>query len=449
MNTGRLSARRPGARQLDPALRQFSAMLRWRARWMLRKAAPDTATAARLLPVLLQANFAHPLLRKDAPGVRGLRFRHAWVVWAKRFSLAPPQSMQRDAEAVAAVVVLPLGAQLEVLVITQPNLDLVARQRLDARMSALNTVFGVTARELRVRAVDASALTVQERELCIAFGGLVAGECPARLLEAGEPEEFPAVNLALRAPTTLAALAMMMVAGRPLAGAAESFQVLLASGVSARELADPDVACVRWASPYTLRGKMLDAALRWTRPARPKAERPGAFELLAVGRGLAISCAMSVRSLPLALGLPLRERLRREVLAPGLPRILVPLLSPAALKFEAAAAAHGVHTVALADGAVAGQGRTAVQARVRALSLRAQTNAPPLAQSSPVYEIIEARIGRPVERPTLLCVLEHAHVPGPPFDLLNRGPERRMALRSATLVLLRPDRRPTAWRVRP
>jgi hypothetical protein len=229
---------------------------------------------------------------------------------------------------------------------------------------------------------------------------------------------------------------------------------VLAAGLGAPQLADPGVACAQWALPVVEQGEALGRLLSWLGPPPqdPQAavQEAAAHEVLETGRALALACASAVRRLPRAEAADLRERVRRDLLGAGLPRLLLPMLGRKALQLGPAVAERGrSYAVHLEDGGVASGGRTLIQARVRALALRAQAGRSLLPTGNVLQDLIEARLGRTVLRPTLFLIAEHAAVAGPPFDPLNRGPERAIGMRSATAVHLHPDRRPSAWRLRP
>jgi hypothetical protein len=57
---------------------------------------------------------------------------------------------------------------------------------------------------------------------------------------------------------------------------------------------------------------------------------------------------------------------------------------------------------------------------------------------------VVGRLAQPRERPTLLLVVEPAGPSGPPYDPLNRGPERRLGFSGGLAVRLAPGRRPSA-----
>lgn len=447
MSPGGAARRNQPGGGASPQARAVAAVLRRRLRWLLKRLDPLQAAATRLLPVLLHASFGTPLLRSEPPGVEALSFRRAWAAWARLFGLPPAHGRQRERTRVEAVLALPRAeGGLDLLAFLVPGLRssdrMLVLQRLEAAREALSP-----ARGLRLRLVEEAGLGAEEREACFLFGALVAGRLPANLaaprasqLEGLSPEA------AVRAPTSLSALALLLAQGIPGPSAEEGLRGLLDDGAAAEELADPSVLCVRLAAPRSVRGRLLEAALAWTRPdAR---ELPEAFEIMEVGRALAIACFLSVHRVPRARARELREVLRREALGAGLPRLFLRLLARHPMSFEPAAQRGGsAHSVQLVGGAIAGHGRSLVQARVRALALRAAARRPSNESGNVLHDLLEARLARRAAAPTLFVVIEHVNVPGPPFDMLNRGPERGLALRAATLLLLRPNRRPTAWRL--
>ena len=442
------TARSHGAEQ-----RALAAVLRWRARPLLKQLGADLATAARLLPVLLQASLPHPLLRAEAPGVVGVqRFRRSWSAWARLCGLPPPLSMQKGRGQIDAVIALKKNAGALVLVFASPGLRAPVRAKVAERVAAANTVLTSGGRAIEVRLVAEGPLAGLEREECLLFGALLAGAFPPALAEEEPVADARAVaaELALRAPDDVAAMALMLLsaaAGPPLVLALRSS---LAAGIPARRLAEPAEASLRWAGPPTGQGALLETLLDWSRWAAGKVGPPPAIALvMATGRALALACAQAVRKLPRSGSAALRKRLRHQVFGAGLPRVLLPLLASDELRFEPAALERRRgYKVRTADGTVFGSGRTLMQARVRALALRAAGHRAP-AGSSALNALIEQRLARPVEEPTLFLIVEPAQKPGPPFDPLNRGPERSIALQSATAVRLRPGSRPSAWRLRP
>ena len=436
--------------------RSLAAVLRWRARWLLKRLGPELAAAARLVPMLLQASLPHPLLRAEAPGVVGQqRFHRSWSGWARLCKLPPPLSMQKGRGTVDAVVALQQGPGVLVLVFATPALRAPVRAKVAERVTAANTVLTGGGRAIQVRLAAEGPLEDLEREACLLFGALLAGALPPALAEerpAADPRAL-AAELAVRAPDGVATMALMLLAARAGPPLVVALRAALEAGVPARRLSQPGEACVRWAGPATGQGALLENLLAWSRlAAGGPGERPATPEVMTTGRALALACAAAVRrvpAVPAALRAELRTRLRHEVFGPGLPRVLLPLLSGDELRFEPAALERSRgYTVRTADGTLFGSGRTQMQARVRALALRAAGQRPP-AGSSALNTLIEQRLARPVDQATLLLIVEPAQPPGPPFDPLNRGAERVIALHSATAVRLRPGGRPSAFRLCP
>jgi hypothetical protein len=94
---------------------------------------------------------------------------------------------------------------------------------------------------------------------------------------------------------------------------------------------------------------------------------------------------------------------------------------------------------------VLGRGATPVQARVRALTVLALAAPDALLEfAEPPWRALVARLAQPRERRTLLLVVEPATPSGPPFDPLNRGPDRALGFPGALAVGLAPGRRPSA-----
>jgi hypothetical protein len=437
----------------DPDRRRLSALLRWRARWLLRRLSPEIAAAARLAPVLLQASFTHPSLRKEPPGiVGGDRFRRAWASWARKCGLTPPLSMQHGRGLIDAVVALQREGTLEILVFGTQGLRPHDRLKVAERVTAARAVLAAGGRPVLLRLCDEGALPEQDREACLLFGALLAGSLPPALADERllDDPQGVAIALAPSAPGDVAVMALMLLAKASPPPAIAALRAALAKGVEARVLASPDATCTLWVAPASADGKLLEQVLGWSQldPAAPGLPSP--TELLEVGQALALACAAAVRSIPLARGKALRRRLQRDVLGPGLPRVLLPLLANGPIEFEPAALERRQgYKVRLPGGPVLGHGRTLMQARVRALALRAAAQRTPPPGKSPLADLIEARLARSVQTRVFFLVVEHAVQPGPPFDPLNRGPERRLGLQSATAVWLRPGSRPSARRLRP
>jgi hypothetical protein len=93
---------------------------------------------------------------------------------------------------------------------------------------------------------------------------------------------------------------------------------------------------------------------------------------------------------------------------------------------------------------VLGRGATPVQARVRALAVLAAAAPGPLeAHAEPPWRAVISRLAQRHERTTLLLAVEPCGPSGPPFDPLNRGPERAIGFPGALAVVASPGRRPS------
>jgi hypothetical protein len=220
---------------------------------------------------------------------------------------------------------------------------------------------------------------------------------------------------------------------------------LLAGGQRARLLADPEEFCARWAAAATPHGPSLLAALALRGAGAPG---PDTAQLLALGGELALAAARAVRRAR-RLGLsPEAVAAWREAVGAGLPRALRPALGArlsAAGPLRTALSRRGeVHEVRLPGGSVLGRGATPVQARVRALSLLASAALEPvLEHAEPPWRALAGRLAQRRDRATLLLVVEPAFPSGPPFDPINRGPDRALGFPGALQVELAPGRRPT------
>ncbi len=387
------------------------------------------------------------MLRGEAPGVSRLKFRRRWTTLARVFGLPPPSSMQRARPAIEALFVIPRGEQLEVIALVGNDLGAPARARAEERMAAARTALGAAGRALEFKLLDLNSIDEAAFQLILTLGSLLAGSAPAIFFNAthmaaraGAPI---AAGLAECAPTPLSTLALMLLLGAPPVSPLEVARKALAARATAHQLANPSDLCARWAAAATGHEELLLSALRWSQPAPRHGEPLAAREVMRVGRELAMLCARAVHRLPRAESRALRIRLHREVIGPGLPRALLPALGQCKLRLSGTPLQVGRNfEVRSQDGAVLGRGHTGVQARVRALAL---ATAAGLAAENK----LAARLARPHAAPTLHLLLETYEVPGPPFDPLNRGPDRQLGLLSSTALLLRQDARPTAFDLDP
>jgi hypothetical protein len=453
---------RADAPRTDPASlrRALAAALRWRTLRVLPEAVPARAReAARLVPVLLHASFQHPSFRGDAPGVFGLRYRRGWAGLCRRFDLPPPWRAQRDAPLVDAVLAVPEGAVLTVLAITTVGLARTDLHRVEERAATIQALLAGGGAPCALRVVEASALArdpVLAHRLVI-FGSLLAGRIPPASWSALEalshqpidPRDL--IELGTEAPGALPALALALLAGAPAPGPLDAAARLIRRGTPARRLADPALLCARWAiEARPEHAADLELALRYaTTPLLRSGPGDDAAAVLALASRMVLPLARAIQGSRRA-GLGPAERARwRERVGPDLPRALVPALGArlgggGELSTQLRAAARQ-HEVQLQAGAVLGRGVSPTQARVRALSvLAAAALEPLLAHAEPPWRAVVGRLAQPRERPTLLLVVEPAGPSGPPYDPLNRGPERQLGFSGGLAVRLAPGRRPSA-----
>lgn len=437
--------------------RAVTATLRWRLRWLRGACPPRTLRAARLVAVALHASFERPGLRDDAPGVAGMRWRPSWSALARAFDLPPPCRAQRGAAQVEAVLALPAGELLELLVLVAPGLRKADVHAIAGRAHAAAALLGAPAPRLEIRVTDPVRLArdAEAAHRAIAFGALVSGRLSPgawSALEATARATVPPAAiaaLAAGAPTPLAGLALTLASGAPAPTPLAVATRLLRGGTPARLLADPSVLCARWAAQASPRHR--DPLARAERLARPPGEGPApapdAGALLALGRELALGASRAIRLARREGVGPHARAAWREAIGPDLPRALHPAfaaqLGEGGLRtvLERSGA---MHEVRLEDGAVLGRGATPVQARVRALSvLAAAAGGPLLEHAEPPWRAVLTRLAQPRAFPTLLLVVEPAGPSGPPFDPLNRGPERAIGFPGALAVVIAPGRRPS------
>jgi hypothetical protein len=436
--------------------RALAALLRRRLRWLPGAVAPRLVQAARLAPVLLHASFERSRLKEDAPGVTGLRYRRSWSTLAREFDLPAPFKVQRGAALVEAVVALPRAGSLEVLVLAAPGLRPSDVEWVELRTAAAAAALAQAGARLEFRVTDAASLARDpEQGPALALSGaLLAGAFSAASWGALESaarrplEPAAAARLAAGVASPLAALSLTLLAGGPSPAPLAAAARLLAAGVPARILADPDELATRWAAEATPQRPLLEAALGLCRPhAGAPAAALDSGAVLELGWRLALAAARAYRRS--RRHVPRQARAAwRDALGPGFPRALLPALGqrlagPGPLR-TALTRAERLHQVRLPGGAVLGRGLTPVQARVRALSVLASAALEPLLEhAEPPWRAVASRLAQRHGQPTLLLVVEPAAPSGPPFDPLNRGPERVIGFPGALEVRQVPGRRPS------
>lgn len=445
-----------------------SALLRWRAWWLGHHLPRQLAAAARLFPVMLHASFPVARLSGEAPGVAGLQFRRRWSSLARSLDLPPPNRMQRGRPLVEAVLAIPTPRGLDLLVLVGADAQPEELGAVQERMEAAESLFRASGAELRASVYPPARLAADPEAgpRAVAFGALLAGRPSATAwaaLEGSASRPFDgwiATALAASAPTPLATLALTLLSLHKAPGPLVAARGLLLEGETARRLASPDLFAVGWAGRVPELHEPLLAAM--ARARRDDGADPADLPaVLRLGAGLAVSCTGAIRR---ARGQLDRhtKRLWQEALGPGMPRVLLPALGDL---IRAHAASHGRlpldpvrdghhYEIRLPDGTPLGRGRDPVQARIRALGLCAQACAAgedPAAGAElfhhldPTWRVVARRLAQPRERPAQVLVVEAGggSRPGPPFDVLNRGPERAMEFEGAVAVTVTPGRRPS------
>jgi hypothetical protein len=469
------SARAPRS---DPAAlrRALTAVLRWRClRVLPATMGPRAADAARLAPILLHASFQQPLLRHEAPGVAGLRYRRGWARLARRFDLPPPWRAQRDAPQVEAVLAVPEDSVLSLLVVTIASISRADLRWVEERAAVVQGILATAGAPCAVRVLEPAVLARDPllSHRLVLFGALTGGRLSSAAWTAMEAAAQQAVDprdlveLAEEAPGDLPALALALLSGEAAPAPLLATRRLLQGGMPSRTLADPAVLCTRWAAdaqpafaaaleqasalhalasraPPPPRGP-FDAPRAG--PASPDDEDAGA--VLRLAAQLTLPLARAIRTSRRA-GLGAVERAHwRERVGADLPRALLPALGArltAGAELETQLHQEGRrHEIRLRDGAVLARGTSPLQARVRALSVLASAALDPLlAHAEPPWRNVAARLAQRREHPALLLVVEPAGPSGPPYDPLNRGPERRLGFPGGFAIRLAPGRRPSA-----
>lgn len=455
-------------------IRGMTAMLRWRYRWLLRHLPKREAQAVRLLPVLLQASFAHRELRGDPPGVVGVTSNPSWAHLSRAFNLPSPNGSQRGARLISGLLVIPTTGGLDVIAVLERGIGAREQDRARIRLEAVQALMLAEGVKLRCEALPMDGKPGSIPLSLLPFGCLVAGQLPLaffdRLAQGHATEEVG--RLWQLAPTPLSRLALMFLASAS-ASAPLPFAALwkMLAMHSPRQLADPELFAVRWAaSSQGSAGALFELASQVGSLASTRSLLLGelghplvvldAKPLLTIGRAIASRLARVVRSVPVAKAGPLRRAFRKEILSDGVPRVLLPLIGAALVRARPVPTLpwlteerflDGVTQVQDPSGAVLGQGASREQAWIRALALVCRALGKPvfLPEASPMLGRLGARLLVPAERRTALFLVEGEDHSGQPNDPLNRGVDRTLAIRAAIEVTLTPDGRPSARRVAP
>lgn len=466
-----------------PAARRLTALLRARARRLLRELDPATAHALEMLPALFHANFPWPQLKSDPPGVEGVRASLRWTRLARDFDLPAPTGLQRGRRLVAALLVTPLAHPsplLDVHVVPVPNLSPYDEQRIAQRARAVEALFRRRHLAVRIVATGPSAQPYDggSRTRLLSFGALVAGRLPAAFFEPGAPSTGAlSAQPWLTAPTELArTLSLLTLDPWPAGEVAELLEVAdlaRAAGQPLWRFAEPGLLMAARAALRSRRPQLAFDACALAEPSAgaratawglarhlgaggfgPAEEPLSAEDVLRVGRALALELTRAVRAQGLGEDArALRALLPHQVLGGGCPRVLLKALQaglrraaregevPAMLESWAGRAVE----VRLGSGALLGRGANAAQAWVRALSLVGHAWGSGVVPRglAPVWRKVAPKLTKAPRHKTLWLEVEPRARPSQPADPLNRGPSRELGLAATLVVALRPRGRPT------
>jgi len=435
----------------------LAAALHWRLRWLLSRAGPDEARALRLLPALMHYSFPLQGLRDEPPGVLRATAAARRLGAARPRTLPPPCGTRRGRPLLAGIVVVASRDALEVLAVPAEGAASPEAAGIRDRLRAAVRVLEAGPRPLRPWVAD-RARPFPGLDRLLHFGAVLAGRPGA--VPCAAATERPEWDWA---PDGCARLALGLFAS-DLVPTADAAALAMRRGMGARALADPDLVAVLRAGTSGPRLAHLARVLGWTtkdpRTAaacrellRSQGERLGgpssAADVAQTGRALVLDAAR------VAAGLraPERAAARRchAQLAPGdgLPGLLVPLMRAATgpVLRTTLRRAGARWEACEASGLVLGAGPTQGQARLRALALasrlRVRREGVLADEACGAGERLALRVLAAVPaRRTLVLEVKALPMGGPPFDPLNRGPQRALALAAATVRVLDPGRRP-------
>ncbi len=395
-----------------------AAVLRWRSRWLREQVNHRTAEALKLLPVLLHGSFQLPALKGEAPGIHGMRFRPGWGPLARSFNLPPPFRLQRGRALIEALIAVP-RADGEVLVLAVfAGGDAADDERVRERLAAAQKILAQSGANLAVEVIGrAPRVHSAIVHRALAFGATLVGKVPATLvtpLPECSLDDDGMRDLFTAAPTPLVAASLLAAARSSPSCPAVALARAGTDLPPARALSDPDLFCALWLGVDETLASLLRAAVALasdrplTRRALGAAHPLSTGAALATARALSARCALGARRLRRSLADPLWAQACRTALGPGVPRALLPAVAE-----------------------LFPEGRLAETLCRQTVDQRAM-------------ETVESRMSAPVDRQTLVLLLDPAEVPGPPFDPLNRGASRSLGLGTGVALRLAPGRRPTA-----
>lgn len=466
----------------DVRTRRLLTLFRARLRVIRRGLEPTTGAAVALLPALFHATFPWVGLKSDAPGVEGVRASMHWMKLARDFDLPPPTGIQRGRRLVAALLLTPHEAGLDVHVVPAPNLTPADEQRIAQRARAVETLLRRRLLPIAITATGPSGQPYDSasKSRLLSGGSLLAGRLPDAFFTGGGLGGDPmAAELWRTAPSEAArVMGLLTLDGWPSGEGAELEEVAdLARAVEEPlwHFADPGLFMAARAALRSKRPALAftacalataDGPVRRTAqalathldPATPRLDAPAPADVLAVGRALALELTRAVRRLPREDAAPIRAALSRTTLVAGFPRLLLSPLARALSRvgrrgelpaLREARVPRGVE-VRLAAGGTLGQGAHPAQAWARALAVLSNVLGRPVAPPPAPAEwrkLVPRLMDTPARRVLVLDV-SPLDVPGPPYDPLNRGEGRRLAMAGGLLVSLKPGARPSAREVR-
>lgn len=289
----------------------LTALMRARARHLLRGRTREEQHVLRLMPLLWSARFRTPPFDVEAPGVAGGVHRSRWGKACEQVGLRAPLGLCTSKPLVASLLLLPAGHNLELFAVPVGELSEADQARLSKRLLALQSWLSQRAPRLALSLGDAS------QPLPDAFwsmGALLCGHAPKPLASAETGAERAldrlcraqdpwgqTVALLVGADTPPYAKLLEAAAGTGAARCLTSPLSCLASGASdpsAQRLLDAQA----WAQPST---QGLVASAREVRAAALRAMRQ-------LGRQYRGQVRPFVRALGLDSKWPmvLREKLR-------------------------------------------------------------------------------------------------------------------------------------------
>jgi hypothetical protein len=435
-------------RTSDPT-RRVTALLRWRARRLLREVSAADAASMRAVPALFGASAS---VRKDLrQNFRvGLRSKQA----AARFGSAATANWPPPGKHVpVAIFLLPTerGVTLWLYPHAPGDAALIA-----GRGQAIQRLLDLSATQILVKM--APDRPEEFRLWCgrvMAFGGILAGQLPEVFLR---PDALPLADVIRSGPTALTRLFLSLHPNRTFSPVAallegmdqtddgrlldtEEFAALAVNG-----WADDDACLTLLATGARQRDVRGRAGARLPYSAMPPAQAIlRAHFTLAVRSGRAV--LKTTRR-----GDAVRKWWQAEVAGNELvPALLEPVSRMIRAPLKLRRAGFRQYEVTDGAGAVLGRGTHPDLARIRATGLLARTIGPraPVPDGDPMCAVLLPRLARSVGKDCAWLLVDSLDEPGHSGDLLNRGEDRHTCVASASLVEHSTHRRLTVRRLDP